>query len=328
MSSDRNILDVRKSLSEARISELRRRIVALDSAENFPLLTIFSAGSYARNEASQYSDVDLFFLYDRPSRDYKHSRIAEIKLFSDIVKISEEMGFPELSNDGEYLKILYLDENLAELGGRGDDYQNHFTTRMLLLLESKPLFNDDNYWAAVARVIDSYFRDYGDHASEFRPIFLVNDIQRFWKTLCLNYEHKRNQPEADQEKRIKQKIKNFKLKHSRLLTCFASIAYLSSFPKPMRPEDVIDMISLTPLQRLEYACDNTADLEPLFVTARKQYVWFLEMTALPTDDLYAWFLDDANRSLAFQNAKQFGDTIFEILREVTTLNNYLRSIVL
>jgi len=44
------------------------------------------------------------------------------------------------SNDGEFLRILYLEDMLEQLGGREDDYLNYFTARMLLLLESKPLY--------------------------------------------------------------------------------------------------------------------------------------------------------------------------------------------
>jgi hypothetical protein len=35
--------------------------------------------------------------------------------------------------------------------------------------------------------------------------------------------------QQDEALKLKQKIKNFKLKFSRLLTCYATIAYLSSF---------------------------------------------------------------------------------------------------
>lgn len=328
MSDAETLLTGRQIYSQDRLDVLRNQIGALDSAKSLPLLTIFTAGSYARNEASVHSDVDLFFLYDRPSINHTHSRIKEIKLFADVLKIVEGMGFPEMSNDGEYLKILYLDQNLAELGGRTDDYQNHFTTRMLLLLESRAVFNDSGYNSAVSKVVESYFRDYEDHATEFRPIFLVNDILRFWKTLCLNYEHKRNQPEFDEERRIKQKVKNFKLKYSRLLTCFASVAYLSSFPEPMRPEDVSEMVSLTPLQRLKHAQSRMPSAAEAIEAATDQYVWFLRKTELPSAQLYEWFLNKDNRSVAFSKARSFGDTIFDVLREVASKNNYMRSIVL
>jgi len=36
----------------------------------------------------------------------------------------------------------------------------------------------------------TYYRD-ADDRPDFLPAFLINDITRFWKTLCLNYEHSR-----------------------------------------------------------------------------------------------------------------------------------------
>src|ERR1700719_4217632 len=137
---------------------------------------------------------------------------------------------------------------LASLGGRCDDYSNYFTARMLLILESRPVFDDDNYKKAIDVVIGSYMRDYEDHPNDFRPTFLANDIIRFWKTLCLNYEHKRNQPTDDETKRIRQKIKNFKLKFSRLFTCYATIGLLSCH-KHYSKDEIVSMIALPPIQR-------------------------------------------------------------------------------
>ncbi len=155
--------------------------------------------------------------------------MPEIRLLSELVEIGYMMSFPKFSNDGHFLKLLFLNDILESLGSPADDYYNHFTARMLLLLESKPVYGTEIYNRLLNETIRSYFRDYEHHPTDFRPTFLINDIIRFWKTLCLNYEHKRNQVEA--RATIKHKIKNFKLGYSRLLTCFATVASLSVRPE-------------------------------------------------------------------------------------------------
>ena len=56
------------------------------------------------------------------------------------------------------------------------------------------------------------------------PAFLSNDILRLWRTLCVNYEA-RTKTTPEQEK-AKRELTNYKLKHSRLLTCYSGILYL------------------------------------------------------------------------------------------------------
>ena len=153
------------------------------------------------------------------------------------------MGFPKFSNDGEYLKILEAPEILKHLGSANDDYLNHFTARLLLILESKPIFGTANYNKILRLVLNRYFEDYPDHPETFRPTFLVNDILRFWKTLCLNYEKKRNQPAKNEAKRIAQKIKNLKLKFSRMLTCYGSVCYIAAEKGIIGPDYLLKMTS-------------------------------------------------------------------------------------
>src|SRR5438309_1594126 len=59
------------------------------------------------------------------------------------------------------------------------------------LLESQPLSDAAIYERLLEQIIGFYYRDFADHADDFLPIFLINDILRFWRTLTLNYEHHR-----------------------------------------------------------------------------------------------------------------------------------------
>ena len=124
--------------------------------------------------------------------------IKKTLLDADLIRAAQELRFPDFSNDGEYLEVHYIDDILNNLGGPRDDFQNHFTARLLLLLESRPLYNESFYENVMKKIIYSYYRDYHDHEDSFSPIFLINDIIRFWRTLCLNYEHRRESPSRRQ----------------------------------------------------------------------------------------------------------------------------------
>jgi hypothetical protein len=234
------------------------------------------------------------------------------------------MEFPAPSNDGQFLNIIPLKNILDHLGGPEDDYKNHFTARMLLLLESYPVFGDQAYTHAIEAIVNAYFRDYEDHVENFRPTFLVNDILRFWKTLCLNYEHRRNQ--APEARKIKQKIRNFKLGYSRLLTCFATVALLSSYNR-ITPDDIVGFCKMTPLDRLLLLGDRRPNTRESLKTALAQYHWFLEKTELSAAQLEEHFSDRNNRVEAFGHAKSFGDEMYRLTKATAEENGTLRYLV-
>jgi hypothetical protein len=90
-----------------------------------------------------------------------------------------------------------------------------------------------------------------EESRNFRPVFLANDITRFWKTLCLNYEHKRNRTDKGYEAKRKSHLKNFKLKFSRLLTCFSMVASLCDLDEADHPDKAISLVKMPPVKRLE-----------------------------------------------------------------------------
>jgi hypothetical protein len=64
------------------------------------------------------------------------------------------------------------------------------------------------------------------------PAFLANDILRIWRTFCVNYEARTETEPA--EKKAKRKLKNYKLEHSRLLTCYSALLRVFKDRTPMR----------------------------------------------------------------------------------------------
>jgi predicted metal-binding transcription factor (methanogenesis marker protein 9) len=262
------------------------------------------------------------------SSSAKVSRLAELRLFAQIIEAGEQLEFPTFSNDGEFLRFLYLDDMLAMLGGREDDFQNFFTARMLLLLESAPLVNPDFYSKMLDSIVDAYFRDYPDHAVDFRPVFLINDIIRFWKTLCLNYEHRRNKPENDLQRKRAQQVKNFKLKFSRLMTCFGTVVAVCAMPSPIEKDHILELVSLSPLERFMRATEGVKQLVSLRSEILRDYQWFLESTALTSEDLHAQFDTMEERTELFRRADLFGERVYDALAFFAKRNGYRRYLVI
>lgn len=319
------LFGTRRDHSNNRMSALTRELERSPAIAGYPGLSIFATGSYARGEASLHSDVDLFFINDCTSGSVIDPNLRQIKVMSDVIRATEgKLGFPAPSNDGEFLKVLTVAEILKDLGGREDDYKNHFTARMLLLLESSPIIGAPSYDIVIDSVLDSYLRDYEDHIKDFRPTFIVNDVIRFWKTLCLNYEHKRNQQE--EARKIKQKIRNFKLSYSRLMTCFATVGLLSSY-RQITKGDLVDICRLTPIERLLLLSERQPLVKNHLIHALQQYHWFLEKTENTTKELETYFADKNNRSEAFTHASKFGDAIYNVVHTAATQSETLRFLV-
>jgi hypothetical protein len=275
-------------------------------------------------EASEYSDLDLFFLYNSPSPSGNQDsppqkeadetrRLQEVELFGDIVKLGKQLHFPRFSNGGQYLCTHETAHILRVLGGPEDDSSNAFTLRMLLLLESAVLFGETAYAASINQIIEAYYRDYHNNEGAFRPWFLLNDISRYWNTLKLNYENRRNDP--TEANNTPQRVRNFKLKFSRMTTCFATIVAIGSHPDVTAPW-LTQLARLTPQERLDQAEKDLPRLNVPLRELRAEYAWFLEMTGLPTDELHSHFSNRDSRSALFRRANRYGDLMFSVLTAI------------
>jgi hypothetical protein len=176
-----------------------------------------------------------------------------------------------------------------------------------------------------------YFRDYPDHAESFKPVFLLNDICRFWKTMLLNYENKRTQQideRSDEavQRRTEQKVRNFKLKYSRMTTCFASVAALGSYKAPVTEDQVLQLTRLTPRERLETVKTRIPGTRVLIEDLLARYSGFLELTALPTADLQARIIDKEMGPKLFHGATEYGDVMFKLLQMIDGTAPQLRLI--
>jgi hypothetical protein len=311
-------LDRRREDSRSRLDELRERAKALSPALGDEPLCIYVTGSFGRLEAQieggreNASDLDLFFLYDRDDPEAALPPTRWFRLAGQLVDLTEELDFPEFSGDGEYLEVHNVARIAEELGSPTDDSVNAFTARMLLLLESKPVLNEGLYNELIRRVVEFYFADFEKNSQTFRPTFLLNDILRFWRTLTLNYEHKRGEKrraaargEAERGWEVKSATQNLKLGFSRLSTCFSMVVPLAGLAPPVTLEHVVELCRLTPTERWENVEDDR------IAELLDRYDWFLEATG-DKGALTAMLTGAAAEAIAGKD-KEFGDLVFTIL---------------
>jgi UTP:GlnB (protein PII) uridylyltransferase len=68
---------LRKELCLRRLEELRARIQEVQSRCSLGNLAIYCTGSYARFEASEYSDLDIFFLHTGRREEIDSSKVEQ-----------------------------------------------------------------------------------------------------------------------------------------------------------------------------------------------------------------------------------------------------------
>ncbi|MBZ5636532.1 MAG: hypothetical protein LAO55_25695 [Acidobacteriia bacterium] len=326
----------RRAATAKRSTKLRGRLKAANRLAKGKAC-VYATGSFGRCEASNHSDLDLFILGKRdgkPGPDGKEGsllkRLDEICIKADLIEATRGLKIPEFSGDGRYLAHYSVHEFTKTLGTPEDDVTNTFTARLLLLLESRPLLEPAVYRAVTEEVINAYWRDYEDHKGDFIPAFLANDILRLWRTFCVNYEARTERVPAAEK--AKGKLKNYKLKHSRLLTCYSALLYLLAIygiKRTVRPSDAMAMISLTPTQRVEWlgGQPSLARAHGKLNELLGQYERFLEATNADEKELVRRFKNKKTSESYMSAAYKFGDLVFDVLTSIGNGNRFHRLLV-
>jgi hypothetical protein len=326
----------RRSQSTTRISELREHLKEAERLAEAKAC-VYATGSLGRLEASAHSDLDLFIVgkaNGRKGPDGKEgsqlNRLDEICIKADLIEATRKLKLPDFSGEGRYLIHYSIDDLIKTLGKPEDDVTNTFTARLLLLLESQPLVGQEVYDDILKEVIAPYWRDYEDHKNNFIPAFLANDILRLWRTFCVNYEA--GTERIPEDKKAKGKLKNYKLKHSRMLTCYSALLFLlATFARQQTvgPADVLEMIHQSPTGRLEWLINqqDLRDARPTLDALLRQYEKFLETTNAPEAELLRQFEDKKISHNYMDAAYIFGDLMFEALNRLGGNNRFHRLLV-
>jgi hypothetical protein len=236
-SSYPNIQKARES-SSRKIKSLVRSLPTIVDG-----VSVVANGSLARQELTSQSDFDAFPLYDRGRRFEAEALFEDVQLRSGLKAFAEEGAFGSPVPSWTMAK---------RIGGQGDD-NRRFTRRMLLLLESVPLGPRGTYDAALDRVIGRYIND--DITSKQIGRFLLNDVIRFYRTMCVDFEFKT----IELPKPKPWGIRYTKLIFARKLTYFSGLLMcgaLAGLPAAAKRARLRQMVELSPIDRIVSEMDD------------------------------------------------------------------------
>lgn len=257
-------------------------------------------GSYARREVTCGSDVDLFVLFRKDAM--KEAQEVQAALRTRLEADSFKM--PALG--GVFSSPLTVSMLTQSIGGMGDTNE-YITRRMLLLLEGEWIHNPTQFERARTRLLDQYV------AVTIRPeqicLFLLNDIIRYWRTICVDFEYK---VQSDGKPR---EIRLIKLRFSRMLLFFAGVMAVSATYGLERAKKIArlsEMLALPAHQRLLHLVGERA------YPALELYAEFLEaLDDRATRDALSTALPAGQESNEFAKlraqAQQFRQSLLDVL---------------
>ena len=238
-------MDAFKNLSEKHLKKMRD--AATEMFGDSPEFIIGVNGSIARREATSGSDVDLFFL----SLNGKPALLEPLQLQFRNKLI--ELGLKLPATDGVFETPHSTANTLHTIGG-DDDRNEIITRRMLILLEGEWIYNESAFSEFRKELIGRYINGVTEDSKIC--LFLLNDIIRYWRTICVDFEHKTEdglKPRA---------IRIIKLRFSRMLLYFAGVlAVAETHGKNYQKKkaELERLLALPPIERIQDVLEKTFD---------------------------------------------------------------------
>jgi hypothetical protein len=223
-----------------------------------------------------------------------------------------------------------------QIGGPDDDSSNRLTARMLLLLNSQPLVNSTQYSAARAEMLDRYWRQETDPEKPYLPVYLINDIRRWWHVLGLNFEFKSapattaTTSEERRKLRAIRRVNNLKLRYARLLAAYTPIlgCLATSSIQGITRSGIKQVLNDTPTVRLENIREGwpgrASELVDEILSAYDEYLVFMDRSE---DTLQEAVLVPEWRAIK-QRAYDFGDRMWDLMTIVGEGKKLFRYVII
>jgi hypothetical protein len=218
----------------------------LSESLNDEEISIAVAGSFGRLEASQMSDLDFILLS-------QHKLENEGEVLKCIRQTADEFSIGSPNPAGVFSEIISV-SNLVEKLGRRDDTLDCVAQRMLMLMETRPLYNQKVYQNVTDQILRKYL-EYVIQDPKKEALFLMNDLIRYFRSICVNYQF---HFWREQERWT---LRNVKLRHSRIIL-FAGLLFLIMNASKERRDKftyISSKIHLTPLEKIAFVYSDNED---------------------------------------------------------------------
>jgi predicted nucleotidyltransferase len=191
-----------RAFTAEKVAEYSARMAGVDTHDR---MSIVLFGSWARGELTEHSDEDWALLVTH-GFDPDDAEVADVQRRAGVVLGVEERRPGSQAVFGVPFSCAELVDHI----GLDEDSNTNLTRRMLLLLESSALVDGDAYRECWDRVLGEYLGyETRDHSP---PRFLLNDLVRYWRTICVDFEGKRRDATGHDPKYAE---RNAKLRTSR-----------------------------------------------------------------------------------------------------------------
>lgn len=312
----------REALTASKWKALRQALAIFlpEGDERWRRVCVYVTGSMARDEACEYSDLDLFVMHEvGDSASTGLTAVEYSQLISALDQVRKTADFRAFSRGGQFLVPHSFREMVAHVGHPDDDAQNWFTARMLLLINSTSFLSNSVYESAWETVLDHYWRRAKSPDDLFFPIYLTNDIRRWWSGLCLNFEHDNPPSHTEDTVRAKRRVANLKLRYARLFAVYTPLVGLLSAATDtgISRDEARVVLRRTPIARLRHLSESRSDedIRDQIHSLLARYSSYLEFMDATEEELLSRVLGSDWRDVKHESYK-FGDEVHALLRSI------------
>lgn len=268
--------------------ERMRTAIEADAAAMPGLLTVVTAGSFGRLEASAWSDADVVVVVED---DLTATGETARELHARLYALLTGLGLQLPKSWGIFTSPTTVAE-LCDPGqlGRLDESPHVFGKRMQLLLDSRAAWSPQGLRDVQRAILDWYATGFVDARPQDGWRLLICDLIRYWRSYCA-WQLFETGADADDAWCLRQ----VKLGYSRFMNYAGMLALLgeaSRLPGDGR-DFLLEGLTLTPLDRLRHAFQRAGD--PGFASLESIYAGFV--AALEDGDLRAFMVQSSPRTL-------------------------------